>query len=140
MNLRANLVMRLHVRIEKPISVGRTAAGQLSIIPIVGGAFEGPEIRGEVCPGGADWNTRISETHSHVLARYWLKTSDGEYISIENEGMIDSHNRDRIILTTPRFQVDLDGKYGYLASGAYVGELKVGDDPGQVVITIYQMD
>ncbi len=140
MNLLATMVMRLHVRIDKPISVGRTSEGYLSIIPIVGGTFEGPDITGEVCPGGADWNTRISETRSHVLARYWLRTSDGEYISIENEGMINNENGDRVIFTTPRFRVDHDGKYAFLASGVYVGELKAGDDPRQVKIVIYQMD
>jgi hypothetical protein len=52
MNLRATMVMRLHVRVDKPIYVGRTSEGCLSIIPIVGGTFKGPDIQGEVCPGG----------------------------------------------------------------------------------------
>ena len=35
-------VMELRVKIDKPFQVGRTPHGQRTIIPILGGTFEGP--------------------------------------------------------------------------------------------------
>ena len=82
--------MKLHDKISPLLPVGKTAQGMLAIIPIIGGSFSGPDIRWTVCHGRADWNTRLDETHSHVFAKYWLKTDGGEYIAIENEGIIDN--------------------------------------------------
>jgi hypothetical protein len=140
MELNAELIMRLHVTISEPLIVGKTLRGTLAIIPITGGTFEGPHIRGRVCLGGADWNTRISDSFSHVFAKYWLQTDDGEYMSIENEGLIDNTKAlETVIKTNPRFEVNGKGKYKFLESGVYTGELTGGKIPGSVDITIYKM-
>ncbi len=140
MELQTNQIMKLHVTIGEPLTVGDTLRGRLSIIPITGGHFEGPGIRGIVCLGGADWNTRLNDTHSHVFAKYWLKTDDGVVISVENEGVIDNSLwGTQIIKTNPRFLVDRGGKYSFLESGVFVGELVGSDEPGAVDITIYKM-
>jgi hypothetical protein len=67
-----------------------------------------------------------------------LKTEDGEYIAIENEGKIKFDESTRV-KTTPRFQADASGKYAWLNSGCYVGTLDAGKEPGQVEITIYRL-
>jgi hypothetical protein len=36
--------------------VGEVSSGHQRIIPITGGSFEGPNIRGKVIAGAADWN------------------------------------------------------------------------------------
>lgn len=138
MNLIAEKVVSLHVELGEAKVVGRSPEGILTIIPIIGGTFEGPLLRGRVCPGGADWNIMVSETISHVHAKYWIETEDHAVISVENEGLIDRLQKDAVIRTTPRFTCDLQGQYAFLASGTFAGEL-VGGIENSVDITIYKL-
>lgn len=68
-----------------------------------------------------------------------LQTDDGEYIAIENEGIIDNANTEAVIKTVPRFSAKQDGNYGWLNYGVYVGSLEGGIDPKSVKIKIYKM-
>ena len=43
------------VTIADGILLGASKHGRRRIVPITGGTFEGPNIRGEVVPGGEDW-------------------------------------------------------------------------------------
>jgi hypothetical protein len=49
------LVTRVAVRLEPPRSLGQTPWGERRLVPIVGGHFDGPRLKGAVVPGGADW-------------------------------------------------------------------------------------
>lgn len=139
-NLSADEVMRLTVKIAAPKIVGKTKKGFLQVIPIIGGSFSGKNIRGIVVPGGADWNTTLDEGGAHVFAKYLLETDDGEFIAIENEGLLDS-NTVSVIKTTPTFQANVLGKYGDLNYGTYVGELCATPNTNDSVeITIYRMN
>ena len=48
------LVFTLRVQVGPPTELGELPAGRRRIIPIVGGTFAGPAVRGKVLPGGAD--------------------------------------------------------------------------------------
>ena len=137
MTLEAKWIMTLHVQLDPPRAVGGVR-GNLNIIPIIGGRFEGPQVKGVVCGGGADWNTGLTPTISHVSAQYWLETDDGYAIAVYNEGVLDAARTDARIKTVPRFQVAADSPYAFLLSGVFVGELEVAR-PDEVVITVYQM-
>ncbi len=54
--LDAELVMELKVDCPERLEVGANDFGYLRAILITEGRFEGEKIRGEVVPGGADWN------------------------------------------------------------------------------------
>ncbi len=137
--LLADEVMRLHVQIAAPKVVGPTGQGCLQVIPIVGGTFTGKGLSGIVVPGGADWNTAREDGVSHVFAKYLLQTSDGEYIAIENVGLIDPNSEARI-KTQPTFAANAKGKYCYLNCGVYVGELSATPDVSNSVdIVIYRL-
>jgi len=41
--------------VAEPQEFGEVPGGRRRIIEILGGTFEGPNIRGRVLPGGADW-------------------------------------------------------------------------------------
>jgi hypothetical protein len=138
MDLKAEKIMSLHVELGEAKVVGQTREGVLTIIPIVGGAFEGPSLKGKVCNGGADWNTMVSETISHVHAKYWIETDDHVIISVENEGFVNPLRRDAVIRTTPRFLCDLNGPYAFLTKDTFAGEL-VGGKGNIVDITIYRL-
>lgn len=137
MTLDAELIMTLQVSCERDMEVRNDGSGYLRVIPIIGGTFDG-KINGSVVSGGADWNTTRENGIAHVFAKYLLKTEDGEYIAIENEGKIRFEEPSRI-KTTPRFQADASGKYAWLNSGCYAGSLDAGKEPGQVEITIYRL-
>lgn len=137
MTLDAELIVKLHVQCEQTMEVKNDGSGYLRVIPIVGGTFEG-KISGVIVPGGADWNTTRENGIAHVFAKYLIKTDDGEFIAIENEGKIKFEEKS-IIKTSPRFQADTSGKYAWLNSGVYVASLEGGKQEGQVEITVYKL-
>lgn len=78
--------------IDRPLDLGVTAAGHRRIIPITGGSFEGSapdgaDFRGEVAPGGADWQIVHPDGSADLEARYTLKTEAGGLIYVVNRGM-----------------------------------------------------
>lgn len=46
---------QLHVELGETFSCGETQHGTRIVIPITGGTFEGPGIKGTIIPGGADY-------------------------------------------------------------------------------------
>ncbi len=136
-NLAADEIMRLEVKIARPLIVGPVADGMLQVIPITGGCFHGEKINGTVVPGGADWNTTQAGGIAHVFAKYLLVTDDGEFFAIENEGWID-FSHDSMIRTKPTFSANKDGRYCFLNEGVYVGSLEPVSDE-QVNIVIYKL-
>lgn len=139
MNLKADHIMTIQVQCGKSYDIKEEGRGYLRVIPIEGGTVEG-KVRGEVVPGGADWNTTLDSDFNlaHVFAKYLLKTSDGEYIDVQNEGIIKGDS-DSKIKTSPRFKADLKGKYAWLNDGVYAASLEVGNKEGQVIITVYKL-
>ncbi len=79
---------RLIAEVSQPIEVGTVEGGFLKIIPITGGSFEGPRIKGTVLPIGADWNTTSHQTPTtkHIDTRYILQTDDDAIISLSTRG------------------------------------------------------
>lgn len=138
MQTEMQLVMNVHAKLAKPVPVGGAPGNELTIIPIIGGSFEGPGLHGRVCPGGADWNTRRSKTVSHALARYWLETDDGIFISVRNEGKLDATSGARF-QTVPTFEVDAQSPYSFLRTGVFVGELHPGKEPDSVDLVFYRV-
>jgi Protein of unknown function (DUF3237) len=50
-----DLLLEVRATLEAPIMVGAAPEGTRRVVPISGGTFEGPRLRGTVLPGGADW-------------------------------------------------------------------------------------
>ena len=69
------------------IDLGVAAGARKRIVPITGGGFSGPAIRGEVLAGGGDWQTTLPDGSAQIHARYSLKASDGALIAIDNPGL-----------------------------------------------------
>ena len=58
--------------IGTPLDLGLTPHGRRRIIPVLGGHFEGPGIRGRILPGGADWQILRADGAAELDARYTL--------------------------------------------------------------------
>lgn len=139
MQLEAELVLELEVELGQTQEVGNTPNGFLRLIPITGGTFSGPNIKGNILSGGYDWNTTRHDHTAHAFAKYAIQTDDGVIISVENEGVLDAEAPNSVIKTTPRFEVE-DGKYEWLRSGVFVGSLEAGaTEIPSVCIKIYKL-
>lgn len=80
-------VCELKVKLKPAIIVGETPHGTRRIIPITGGTFEGPKMKGEILDGGADWQIVRKDGVAELEAHYQIKTDDGVVIYIKNVGL-----------------------------------------------------
>lgn len=86
--MNTRLLMTLHVDVAAPQNVGAVPDGIRRIVPIRGGAFEGPRLRGTVLAGGsADWLRLRSDDVLELDLRVTLQTDDGALISMRSFGM-----------------------------------------------------
>lgn len=136
------LLYRSVVTLGPAIEVGQTGRGMRRIIPITGGTFEGPNIRGEILPMGWDWQLDRADGCTEIIADYFLRTDDGVVINVVNSGALcrpADGGMPTPIRTSPVFEAPI-GKYDWLSKGGYIGTL--GFDPTSevpaVVITIYR--
>jgi hypothetical protein len=70
-----------------PLEVGAVAQGRRRIVPITGGTFEGPNLRGKVMSGGADWQIIRPDGFTELDTRYTLETDKGQIVYVQNAGM-----------------------------------------------------
>jgi hypothetical protein len=118
------------VTLGKAVAPGATPYGKRNIVPITGGTFEGPHIRGEVMPGGWDWQLQRADGCSDVKADYMLRTDDGAVINILNQGALcpPKPGEPLTARTIVRFEAPT-GKYDWLSNHAFVGTLELASAP-----------
>ncbi len=80
-------VFEAGVKVGPPQELGDIGKGQRRIVPIIGGEFSGPRMRGEVLPGGADWQILRGDGVAELDARYTLRTADGALIHVRNHAL-----------------------------------------------------
>jgi hypothetical protein len=124
-----------HVRagVEPPQLLGRTLLGERRIVPITGGEIEGPQLRGTILPGGADWQVVGDDGTALLEARYTVRTDDGALVYVRNLGL--RHGAPEVMArvqygeavdpaeyyfrSTPRFEAG-DARYAWLTMPASV--------------------
>lgn len=77
-------IFSAHVTVDRPLDLGNVGKGARRIVPITGGEFSGPQLRGKVVPGGADWQVVRDDGVAELEARYTLQTDDGALIYVRN--------------------------------------------------------
>ena len=76
------------VTISPAVVLGETAFGHRQYIPITGGTVAGPKLKGQVLPGGWDFQLTYSASKcTQLSADYFLKAEDGTVIHVFNEGL-----------------------------------------------------
>ncbi|MEU8251153.1 DUF3237 domain-containing protein [Nonomuraea sp. NPDC048916] len=75
------------VELDPILELGQSPWGRRRVINIVGGVFEGPRLRGEVLPGGADWQVVHADGMASIDTRYTLRTHDGAHLYISTSGV-----------------------------------------------------
>jgi hypothetical protein len=119
------------VTLAVPKTPGATALGGRNIIPITGGTFEGPGIRGTILPGGWDWQLRRADGCTHIKADYMLQTDDGAIINVVNQGVACRGPQGEYlpVRTHPVFEPPL-GRYEWLGQSTFVGTLEASGGDG----------
>src|SRR3954463_7705699 len=84
--------------------LGAVPHGIRSIIPVTGGDFEGPQLRGKVLPGGGDWLLLRPDGVLELDLRITLETDDHALIQMTFQGLR---------RTLPRFETSSE-KYAFL--------------------------
>ena len=80
--------MTLAVEVGEITSLGATPTGERRVVPITGGSFESDEgWRGQVLPGGADWQLLRSDGVLEVDARYVLQDERGARVQVISQGL-----------------------------------------------------
>ena len=80
-------IFAAHVTVDAPLELGDVAKGTRRIVPITGGNFSGPQLRGQVVPGGSDWQILRSDGVAELEARYTLRTDEGALIYVRNHAL-----------------------------------------------------
>ena len=105
------------VKIGAPQLLGAVLTGERRIIPITGGRFEGAKIRGEILPGGADWQIVAADGTAILEARYTLRTDDGALIYVKNNGF--RHGPPEVLAAIARGEQVDPSKYYFRATPSF---------------------
>jgi Protein of unknown function (DUF3237) len=129
-------VFEEYVTLGKSVHPGETPYGDRNIVPITGGVFSGPHIRGKVMPGGWDWQLATKSGCRSIHADYFLQTDDGAVINVVNGGTLCAKpGANARFFTTPRFEAPL-GPYAWLNGGAFIGTLELAKLDGKTAVHI----
>ena len=135
------------VKIGGTIGLGESKRGTRNIIPITGGTFQGSKIKGEVLPGGADWQNVRPDGDVELYARYLLKTDDGHIIQVINQALIqnspDRGKNGPYIKSVVDLEAPANSPYSHLNHAIFLGtltipQLKPGEEP-YVIIGVYKV-
>jgi len=86
--LRSQALFDIQMTLHPMQELGATPLGQRRIVPVSGGSFEGPRLRGVVLPhAGSDWLLQRADGTFQQDARVTLRTDDGVLIGMSYRGV-----------------------------------------------------
>ena len=89
--------------------LGPVPYGVRSFVPVAGGDFEGPRLRGRILPGGGDWLLLRSDGVLELDLRITLETDDHALIYMAFQGM--RHGPPDVIASISRKEVVDPARY-----------------------------
>ena len=144
------LVFTIVAEIAKPISGGRSQAGERLHIPILGGTVTGPRLNGTILPGGSDWPLIRPDGTSEIEATYTVVADDGTPILVKNSGLRVSAPEvlarlragepvipeEYYFRAAPRFDAP-DGPHAWLRDRIFVASIAPDPKAGRIAIDVY---
>lgn len=117
--------LQLKVTLGETYSCGETQHGRRTVIPITGGTFEGPNIKGTILNGGADYQLANAAGRTEVEAIYSIRTDDGVNIHVRNRGIIANSkdaqgNPSFYFRCAPQFEAPADSKYAWMNNSLFL--------------------
>jgi hypothetical protein len=127
-------LMTVRITAAPPQKLGTVPHGTRIIVPVTGGDFEGPRLRGKILPGGGDWLLLRSDGVLELDLRITLETDDHALIYMTFQGLrhgppdaIAALGRGEVVdparyyfRTVPRFETSAD-TYAFLNRIVTVG-------------------
>ncbi len=138
-------VMQLNVTLGETYSLGETPHGNRIVIPITGGTFEGPNIKGTIINGGADYQLANAKgNRTELEAIYSIKTDDGTYIHVRNKGLIyngpDKDGKPSFYFkAAPQFEAPNDSPYAWLNNALYVCAPGISKQQGAITLNVWKV-
>ena len=122
---RLEFALQLKVTLGQAFSIENTQHGRRTVIPITGGTFEGPGIKGTIINGGADYQLANAQGRTELEAIYCIKTDDDVYIHVRNRGIIaggqDADGKPTFYFkAAPQFEAPADSKYVWLNNALFI--------------------
>ncbi len=102
-------LMTVKIAAAPPQKLGAVPHGIRSIVPVTGGDFEGPRLRGKVLPGGGDWLLLRPDGVLELDLRITLETDDHALIYMTFQGL----RHDPYFRTLPRYETSSEA-YAFL--------------------------
>ncbi len=109
-------LMTVNIAAAPPQKLGTGPQGIRSIVPVTGGDFEGPRLRGKVLPGGGDWLLLRRDGVLELDLRITLETDDQALIYMTFQGL----RHGSYFRTLPRFETSTEA-YAFLNRIVSVG-------------------
>ena len=137
--------LQLKVTLGQAFSMENTQHGRRTIIPITGGTFEGPGIKGTIINGGADYQLANAQGRTELEAIYCIKTDDGVYIHVRNRGIIasgkDADGKPTFYFrAAPQFEAPADSKYGWLNDALFVCAPEFSQQFQGIVLNVWKVN
>ena len=135
--------LQLKVTLGEIYTCGETQHGKRTVIPITGGTFEGPQLKGTIISGGADYQLN-TENRTELEAIYCIKTDDGVYIHVRNRGIIangtDAEGHPTFYFrAAPQFEAPADSRYGWLNNSLFVCAPEFSKDFQGIVLNVWRV-
>lgn len=84
--LQSEFLLDLTLEVQTPNNLGSAGGGRL-IVPVSGGTFTGPRLKGTVIPPGGDWIVQRPDGSRVLDVRILLQTDDGQKIYMSWRGI-----------------------------------------------------
>ena len=136
--------LQLRVTLGETYTINNTQHGRRTVIPITGGTFEGPNLKGTIINGGADYQLANADGRTELEAIYSIKTDDGVYIHVRNRGIIangkDADGKPSFYFkAAPQFEAPADGKYGWLNNSLFVCAPEFSQSFQGIVLNVWRV-
>ena len=136
--------LQLRVTLGEAFSINNTQHGRRTVIPITGGEFVGPNLKGTIISGGADYQLNGADGRTELEAIYCIKTDDGIYIHVRNRGII-ANSKDAngtpsfYFRAAPQFEAPADSKYGWLNNSLFLCAPTFAADFRGIVLNVWRV-
>jgi hypothetical protein len=136
--------LQLKVTLGEAFGINNTQHGRRTVIPITGGTFEGPGIKGTIINGGADYQLANADGRTELEAIYCIKTDDGVYIHVRNRGIIangkDADGKPSFYFRcAPQFEAPADSKYGWLNNSLFLCAPSFSQGFNGIVLNVWRV-
>lgn len=137
--------MQLRVMLGETYEAGNTQHGRRIVIPITGGTFEGPLLKGTIINGGADYQLANNDgSRTELEAIYSIKTDDGVCIHVRNRGIIwngtdENGQKQFYFKAAPQFEAPQDSRYAWLNNALFVCEPEFSPAFKGIILNVWKV-